>query len=138
MAKHIALRFDWEDVMHHSVGEIVGLNARTMDDGSASWDAIAIRLANEVVLLSVDADTDQIIVTQANKPDSCGWVPISSLAFAIGKPLGWCWIGTNYRGYKDSFSIAFGDVVPDALEPRCMFLAEASAVSCFDLKRHMS
>ena len=33
-------------------------------------------------------------------------------------------------------TIAFGDVVPDALEPRCTFLAAASSLSCFDLVPH--
>lgn len=136
MSEHIALRFDWDDVAHSRVLDIIGLNARTMNDGSLSWDAVAIRIDTKAVMLAVEPDTDQIIVSLEPIPGGDGWEPIPSLGFANGQLLGWCWIGINSQGYKDSFTLAFGDFVPHALEPRCTFLAEGSSLSCFDLTPH--
>lgn len=133
MAEHIALRFDWEEISHNRVTEFLGLNGRSMNDGSASWQAVAICTNGNTILLEVEPDSDEVIVSLGAKPCGKGWERIPSFDFAIGEPLGWCWVGRNYRGYKDSFIIAFGDVVPNALDPRCMFIAAASSLSCLDL-----
>lgn len=136
MTEHIALRFDWDDVADSSVTEILGLNSMMRNDGSASWDAIAICTDNKSVLVTVEPDTDQVIVEVEDKPFGNGWKPISSLNYSTGRPLGWSWVGINSQGYKDSFTVAFGGEAGDALEPRCMFLAEASSLCCFDLAPH--
>jgi len=133
MAEHSSFRFDWDEVAHEQVNDVLGLNATTMDDGSARWDAVAICIGTTVVVVTVEPDTDQVIVARATPPSGGGWERIPSFDFAVTKPLGWAWIGINSQGYKDSFTIAFGDVVPDALTPRCTFLAAASALGCFDL-----
>lgn len=107
-----------------------------MNDGSASWEAVTIGTEGGPIYLSVEADTDQIEVSLGEEPVGNGWEPIPSFSFALGQPLGWCWVGINSQGYKDSFTLAFGDVVPAALQPRCMFIAEASWLSCLDLAPH--
>lgn len=137
MAEHIALRFDWDDVKHHHVTDILGRNSRIVSDGSACWDSVAICIEGRAVSLSVEPDTDQIEVSMTDKPSGEGWEPISSFSFAQGQPLGWCWVGINSQGYKDSFTLAFGDVVPLALQPRCTFVAEASSLICYDLAPHL-
>jgi hypothetical protein len=133
MAEHISFRFDWDDVAHQRITDVLGLNADSMDDGSARWEAVAICVGSTAVVVTVEPDTDQIIVALEAVPYGDGWKPIPSFEFAISKPLGWSWIGINSQGYKDSFTIALGDVVPDALDPRCTFIAAASSLSCFDL-----
>ena len=127
------LKFDWETVADKPVLTVTGRNQRRMDDGSLAWDALAFRVGVDAVVMTVTADSDEIIVSHEPAPDGEGWDAIPTLADAVGKPLGWCWIGTNYRGYRDSFTLAFGNVVPDALQPRLTFLAEACSLSCFDL-----
>lgn len=136
MDEHIALRVDWDRVDGSIVTDVRGENPLTLTDGSGSWDAVAICIGDRVLSITVEPDTDQIIVELGNLPRDAEWTAIPSLAFAIGKPLGWCWVGINCQGYKDSFTLAFGDIVPDALQPRCTFLAEASSLSCFDLVPH--
>lgn len=133
MTEHIALRLDWNDVKGDRVTNILGQHAQTTSDGSMSWDAVTICIAHRAICLSVEADTDQIEVSLGNARCGDGWEPIPSFSFAVGQPLGWCWVGVNSQGYKDSFTLAFGDVVPAALEPRCLFLAEGSSLICFDL-----
>lgn len=133
MTKHSALRFDWNDVDDAAVTAVLGLNGSTLDNGSACWDAVAICIGETAIMLTVEPDTDQIIVSREALPSDDEWKRIPSFDFAVTKPLGWCWLGINSQGYKDSFTIAFGDVVPDALRPRCTFLAEASSLICFDL-----
>jgi hypothetical protein len=133
MSEHVGLRFDWDDVADSCIVDILGRNGRPTNDGFAYWDEVAICIEGRSILLSVEINTDQIEITLGEIPGGADWKPICSFSFAIGKSLGWCWIGQNYLGYQDSFMLAFGDVVSDALHPRCMFLAEGSSLCCFDL-----
>lgn len=127
------LRFDWETVTHTPVAAVIGTNQRRMDDGSLFWDALAFVLSESAIILTVNDDTDEIVVAHDAIPDGREWTSIPSFDDVVGKPLGWCWVSTNYRGYRDSFTLAFGDVVPDAAQPRLTFLGEGSSVTCFDL-----
>jgi hypothetical protein len=128
------LQFDWEAVAHKPVLAVLGVNERRMSGGALAWDALALALGETAVVLRVINDTDEFVVSHEPAPDGESWVGTLAFEDAIGKPLGWCWVGTNYLGYRDSFTLALGDVVPDALQPRLTFLAEASSLSCFDLK----
>jgi hypothetical protein len=85
------------------------------------------------VVLTVNVSDDQIIVGRGAMPEGNGWLPVASLAHIVGKSFGWSWVGINHRGYADSFTLALGDVVPDALQPRLTFLSEASRLSCFEV-----
>jgi hypothetical protein len=123
------MRLDWEEVVDRPITSVFGLEAATMDNGSARWDAIAICIGSLAVLVTVEPDTDQVIVALSDPPVSPGWASIQSFDSALGKKLGWCWIGINSQGYKDSFTIALGGL----LDPHCTFVAEASSLICFDL-----
>ena len=127
------LRFDWEEVGEIPISAVLGRNQSTLDNGALRCDEIAFVVRGKAVLLTVCEDTDQIAVDLGLVPDGHGWANISSLDFAVGQTFGWCWVGVNYLGYKDCFTVAFGDVVPDALEPRLMFVAEASGMVCMTL-----
>jgi hypothetical protein len=127
------LGFDWESVVHKPVMAVVGRNERRMSDGSFAWDALAFAVGDVAVVLTVTADTDEIEVAHETVPTGGGWQAVAGLGCAVGKSIGWCWVATNYRGYRDSFTLALGDVVPDALEPRLTFLAEGSSLHCFKL-----
>jgi hypothetical protein len=126
------LRFDWETVCHKSVMAVLGRNQRCMSDASFAWDALALTLGDNAVVVQVTGDTDEIVVSLDPAPDGEDWHIVPALADAVGKPLGWCWMATNYLGYRDSF-VAFGDVVPDALTPQLTFVAAGSSLSCFAL-----
>ena len=127
------LKFDWEAVASKSVSAVMGRDQRHMSDGSLAWDALALAVGDHAVVLAVSPDTDEILVSHEPAPDGEGWIVVSAMSDVIGKALGWCWVGTNYRGYRDSFTLAFGDLVGDALQPRLTFVAEGSSLSCFDL-----
>lgn len=129
------LSFDWEAVAHKPVIAVLAMHERRMSDGSLAWNALALALGDDAVVLTVTAETDEFVISHQPAPDREGWAVVPALADVVGKPLGWCWVGTNYLGYRDSFTVAFGDIVPDALQPRLTFLAEASSFSCFDLMR---
>lgn len=127
------LGFDWEAVADKPITAVAGWNERRMSDGSLAWDALALTVGDWAVVLTVDADLDELRVTHEAQPNGDGWETVTALECIVGKPLGWCWLGKNYRGYRDSFTLAFGDVVPDALEPRLTFLSEGSLLRCFNL-----
>lgn len=127
------LGFDWEAVTDKPITAVAGRNERRMSDGSLAWDALALTVGDRAVVLTVDADLDELRVTHEAPPKGDGWETVTALERIVGKPLGWCWLGENYRGYRDSFTLAFGDVVADALEPRLTFLSEGSLLRCFNL-----
>ena len=128
-----ALQFDWDLVAHRPISAISGQNQREMSDGSPTWDALAVGVGDRAVVMAVNTDTDEIIVTYDAMPEGDGWQSVAALAHVVGQSLGWTWVGTNYRGYTDSFTLALGDVVPDVLQPRLMFLGGASSLSCFEI-----
>jgi hypothetical protein len=132
--KTLALQFDWETVTNRPISAITGQNEMEMSDGSPSWDALAFAVGEQAVVLTVNADTDEIIVAYTTMPEGDGWQPVAALAHFVGQSFGWSWVGTNYLGYIDSFTLAFGDVVADPLQPRVMFLCAASSLSCFELR----
>ncbi len=127
------LSFDWETVSGTDVIAVVGIRERRLNDGALTWDQVALILGKQAILLSVNVDTDEVLVTLSHPPRGEGWCDIGVFAPLIGAPLGWCWVGTNYRGYSDSFTLAFGAALPDALEPKLTFMSEGSALVCFQM-----
>jgi hypothetical protein len=123
------LRFDWELVHGRPISAVVG---RRTDAGL--WEAMALVAGSRAVLLTVNDDTDEVVVSLEDARETAGWKEFDALSYLVGRPFGWCWCGTNWRGYRDAFIVAFGDVVPDALDPRVMFLGEGSALTCLELK----
>ncbi len=124
------LRFDWEVVNGVEVRAVIGRNALRMNDGSLCWDEVAFVAGDKAVLLTVNFDTDEIIVDYSPCPQGEDWAPITPLQIVVGMPLGWCWEMSNYLGYSDGFALAFGGVLPGALEPKMTFIAAGSALSC--------
>lgn len=124
------LRFDWELAGETPISAVVGRG-----QAHGQWESLAFVIGERAVVLTVSADTDEIIVSLNGSGDVAGWIEVSPLSYAIGRTLGWSWCGTNWRGYHDAFIVAFGGVVPEALEPRVMFLGEASMLSCLELTR---
>ncbi len=122
------LRFDWQAVTDREVVSIHGLGESTMDDGSLRWASIAIVLDEVSILLRVDEDTDQIIVTLAPAELSSfdnSWADIDGLQEMVGRPLGWCWVSCNSQGYLDAFTISI-----DGIDPEYMFVGAASELEC--------
>jgi len=127
------LSFDWEAAARRPVLAVTGCNQRRMNDGSLAWDALALVLGDDAITLTASQDSDEIVLAHTSEPRDASWNAVPALADLVGKPLGWCWLGRNSRGYQDTFTIALGEAVPDALQPRIAFLAEGSSLSCFDL-----
>ncbi|MCW3846870.1 DUF6334 family protein [Sphingomonas sp. LB-2] len=125
--------FDWDMVDGETVTAILGVGERRMNDGTLSWEALAFAVGEAAVVLTVNRDTDEVEVAHGDAPDGAEWAPVVPLAEFLGKPLGWSWVGTNNRGYQDVFMMAFGSVVPHALDPRLMFIAAGSELSCSDI-----
>jgi len=128
-----SLNFDWEIVAGSYVAAIIGRNERRMNDASFAWDKIAFVLGQNAVILTVSDDTDEVIVNLSAAPTGDDWLKVAPLNRFVSKQLGWCWEVTNYLGYSDGFIVAFGDVVPDALEPNLTFLGEGAAITCFQM-----
>lgn len=75
------------------------------------------------VMIDVDTNTDELVVSLGQPPMGEDWQAVTTLSENDGKRLGWCWIGRNYRGYLDSFTVAF-----NGINPTCMFVGIGSAI----------
>ncbi|WP_419724227.1 DUF6334 family protein [Sphingomonas sp. HT-1] len=120
MADRTMLQFDYEEVHGRTVSGVVGRR-----DGPAGWDSIALVVEHRAVVLRVDPDTDEVVVTLEDASDlASGWIEVAEIADAIGSTLGWCWIGRNYRGYLDMFTLS-----SSGIDPQICFLGEASTLT---------
>ena len=120
MADSTMLQFDYEEVHGRTVSGVVGRK-----HGPADWGSIAFVIEDRAVVLRVDPDTDEVIVTLEDASDlASGWDECAEIADAIGSELGWCWIGRNYRGYLDMFTLSFSGT-----NPQICFLGEASTLT---------
>lgn len=128
-----ALNFDWELVSGAEVLGVIGTHERKRNDGSLTWGQVAIILSKGAIVLSVNADTDEVIVDLQAVPEGAEWLDIRSVVDVVGLPLGWCWVLTNYLGYSDGFALAFGQTTPDALQPKVNFVVESSVLTCFQM-----
>lgn len=80
-------------------------------------DELALHLEQGVIHVSVNVDTDEVIVRAY--PDASSlevpleWKNIDTLKEYVGYELGWCWIARNYLGYADTYMLSFADIEPD-------------------------
>lgn len=87
MVEHVSFRFDWDEVAHEQVTDVLGLDATVMDDGSARWDLVAICVGTTAVVVTVEPDTDQVIVARAALPCGGGWRGSRLLISRLPSPL---------------------------------------------------
>jgi hypothetical protein len=118
MSDQTILKFDYAAVEGETVTAVLG-----QADGNGNWWSVAILLGSRALVLRVDADSDQISVALEAAPEGADWATVEPMHFAIGSELGWCWIGRNYRGYLDMFTVSFS-----GLEPQFLFIGMASAI----------
>lgn len=120
------LQFDWEDVNGIPVAAIVAKGARGLSDGSLTCDEVAFVLGHRAVILRVNVDTDEVIVSlEPFAMDSPEWRPLDQLSEIVSRSLGWSWEGRNYRGYLDTFTLAV-----DGIDPAYSFTGMASSLRC--------
>ncbi|WP_428970455.1 DUF6334 family protein [Sphingomonas sp. Xoc002] len=120
MADHTMLQFDYDEVHGQIATALVGRR-----DGAAGWQDVAVVIRDRAVMLRVDVDTDEIAVKLEAAPDvDDGWQAIPELSNYVGTELGWCWVGRNYRGYLDMFTLSFF-----GLTPQVCFIVEAATIS---------
>ena len=119
------LQFDWEAAEGATVAAVVAKEARGLSDGSLECREIASVLGAKAVVLRVNDDTDEVIVTLEDFASNSEWQPLGPLQEIVSRTLGWCWIGRNYRGYLDTFTIAL-----DGIDPAFCFTGVASTLQC--------
>lgn len=120
MADRTMLQFDYEEVHGQIVTGVVGRR-----DGPAGWECIAFVVGGRAVVLRVDPDTDEIVVALEDASNlTVGWNDVAEIANQIGSAFGWCWIGRNYLGYLDMFTVSFSGI-----EPQICFVGEASTLT---------
>lgn len=119
------LQFDWDDVVGASVAAVVAKEARGLSDGSLECQEIALVLGASAVVLRVNIDTDEVVVTHEDFLPDREWQTLQQLQEIVSRSLGWCWIGRNDRGYLDSFTIGL-----DGIDPTFNFIGVASCLRC--------
>jgi hypothetical protein len=121
------LQFDWQQVDGLAMSAALGRFPQGLGDGTQSWEEIALIVGERTIALTVNNDTDEIIVDLLpSVPEKNeGWNDIAALAAEVGKEMGWSWVSRNSQGYLDTFSIAF-----NGIDPQYMFIAVASSIQC--------
>ncbi|NOX81546.1 MAG: hypothetical protein GXP06_00855 [Alphaproteobacteria bacterium] len=129
------LKFDYEKIHGKNITEVHGENVRVMNDGSFECDRIVIDVATAALELSVNIDTDELIIElhepYENTPGTLS--NINDYLNFVGRKLGWVWTAKNYRGYDDAFMLALGEAVPDALDPAYAFVGAGSSICVYSV-----
>lgn len=121
------LQFDWEEVNGANIAAVLATGSTAMNDGSLACDRIALVVGAKAVVLRVNEDTDEIIVTLEEATAFAGptWRTLDQLAEMASRSLGWCWVGQNYLGYLDTFTIAL-----QGIDPAYSFTGAGSRLHC--------
>jgi hypothetical protein len=96
-----------------------------MNDGSLDCAMIALVLETKAVTIRVNQDTDELIVSLEDYAICHGLMPLEPLGDVVSRTLGWCWVGRNYRGYLDTFTIGI-----DGIDPAYSFTGAGSSIQC--------
>jgi hypothetical protein len=115
---HDPLTFDYETVQGKNIVAIKGRGLQRSQTGTARCAAVAFLLKHSTILVSVNEDTDEIVLQQENDVEmfaghSSDWVNIEFLSEYVGREIGWCWICRNYLGYADTVLLSFSDIEPN-------------------------
>lgn len=121
------LQFDWEEVQGLAVTAVFAIGSCANGDGSLGCDQIALVVGAKAVVMRVNDDTDEVIVSleDAATTHDADWQTLDQLAEMVSRRLGWCWEGRNYLGYLDVFTIAV-----DGIDPAYSFTGMASCLHC--------
>ena len=131
---HEPLNFDFETLHGQRVTAIRGTRLEADEVGRSRCNELALHLEDTVLLVSVNIDTDEVIVmtcadasslTSANE-----WTEIEALKEYVGYELGWSWIARNYLGYADTLMLSFSGI-----EPEIALCAVASTLWIYRLTR---
>ena len=121
------LQFDWEEVDGANVTAVLATGSGVMSDGSLVCEQIALVVGAKAVVMCVNDDTDEVIVSleDAAALSDASWQALDQLAEISSQKLGWCWEGRNYRGYLDAFTIAL-----QGIDPCYIFTGAGSTLQC--------
>lgn len=124
------LQFDWEEVDGAAVSAVIAKGESRLNDGALICDEIAFMLGGRAVVLRVNPDTDEVTVSlEVLEVNKIGWRPLDQLKEIVSHELGWCWEGRDYRGYLDTFTLAF-----NGIQPAYCFVGVASTLHISQLK----
>ena len=124
---------DYDTLHSQRLVSVRGRNTHRMSNGSTSCDALAFCLERDVLVVTVNADTDEVELARTDLEvvsNQDTWKNVVVLGEFLGKELGWCWIGRNYRGYADTLTLSFS-----GLDPELSLCGEGSALSIYKLQR---
>jgi uncharacterized protein DUF6334 len=132
---HDLLNFDYELLHGQRVTSIKGSGVQRGKDGSTVCEKVAVLLERTALIISVNEDTDEVVVQEAEglwilAGHSSSWTNLELLSEYLGRELGWCWVGRNYRGYADTFVLSFS-----GLEPEIAFCGVASSLWFYKMNK---
>src|SRR5947209_3549494 len=92
------LSFDWEEVEQEPITAVLAKGVMRLTNGDLSCDEVAFVLTGKSIVLRVNADTDEVLVSLENglAAGNDGWLPLDQCADIVSRPVGWCWLARNY------------------------------------------
>lgn len=118
--------FDYDLIHGQAIRSVHGRGRQVTNENSVHYEDIRIAVDAHTLVLGVNLDTDEIIVSLTqdarSEPD---WGDVPELQDLVGRRLGWCWEARNNQGYRDCFMLAFED---NAVVPKVCFTGLASSI----------
>lgn len=131
--EHTVLQFDYEDIYGTRLAKATGFEEISNDDGTKAYKSVRLMLSDgsQLYIRTTD-DTDELIVEREMNSNNIALCPEESELEILNNFLGldvvWCWVGINWRGYKDIFMLSFEDTWP-----QIAFVASSAIIHCYKL-----
>lgn len=125
------LGFDYEPIQGQRLEKVQGIGPLTYEDGRIGFDSVRIFLDKDSLIISVDEDTDELIISLEKLPndkETEAWVDIDLLKDYVGSEIGWLWCAKNWMGYADMVAFSFSGI-----EPRVAIVGAASKLSLYSI-----
>jgi len=121
----------YETVQGQRLKSAQGSMPLVYDDQSVAFDEIHLVFEREYLTLSVDPDTDEVVLDCRPLGEGGGqvgdaWQILGSMADFQDLELGWCWLGRNQQGYTDTIILSFSGP-----EPQMMFSGMAGKLNVY-------
>jgi hypothetical protein len=126
-----SIQFDYEDVQGQRICSILGTVPLLYNDGHIAFDAIKLVLTQCELQISVDNDSDEIVVNMTPlvaQPENLAveWEAVEFFSDFLDGNIGWLWIAQNHLGYSDTLILS-----SDGIEPQILLHGMASKLNLY-------
>jgi len=124
---------DHEKFQGRRLRKVKGVAPLVYDDGCIGFDRVIFQLDGGYLLISVNNDTDELIVSgmlNSDYDECIDCIDIEYMEKYLDLDIGWLWYAENWMGYADMVVFSFSGI-----EPSIAFLGAASKICSYSINR---